>query len=158
MQLDDLADLVADLPETLTREVLRSLDQQDRERLAQVMAYDEDCAGGLMNVDIVTVRADVTLEVVVRYLRARGEMPDGTDSIFVVDRNGRYQGALLLSRLLTRDGELKVADVMSPEIVPIPAYTDRRYRSCGSSRIATCFPRPSLTMKTAWSVALRSTT
>jgi len=103
MELDDLADLVADLPETLTREVLRSLDHQDRDRLAQVLAYDEDSAGGLMNVDIVTVRPDVTLEVVMRYLRARGEIPDGTDSIFVVNRRNEYQGALLLSRLLTFD-------------------------------------------------------
>ena len=123
MEVDDLADLVADLPETLTREVLRSLDQQERERLAQVLAYDEDSAGGLMNVDIVTVRPDVSLEVVCRYLRARGEMPDGTDSIFVVDRNDVYKGALPLSQLLTRDIDLLVADVMSTEVAPIPADT-----------------------------------
>lgn len=123
MEVDDLADLVIDLPETLTREVLRSLDHQERERLAQVMAYDEDSAGGLMNIDIVTVRPDVTLEVVVRYLRARGEIPDGTESIFVVDRENCYLGALLLSRLLTQDGDLHVADVMSTDIVPIPAAT-----------------------------------
>jgi len=70
MELDDLADLVADLPEALTQEVLKSLDRQDQERLRQVLAYDEDSAGGLMNVDIVTVRPDVTVEVVLRYLRA----------------------------------------------------------------------------------------
>ncbi len=124
MELDDLADLVADLPETLTREVLRSMDSQDRERLTQVLAYDEDSAGGLMNVDIVTVRPDVTLEVVQRYLRARGEMPDGTDAIFVVNRRNEYQGALLLSRLLTQDPELLVRDVMSGDVHPIPAMTE----------------------------------
>lgn len=121
MQVDDLADLLADLPEALTREVLRSLDQQDRERLSQVLAYDEDSAGGLMNVDIVTVRPDVTLDVVLRYLRARGEIPDGTDTIFVVDRNNVYIGSLFLSRLLTADPELSVAEVMSTDIKPIPA-------------------------------------
>lgn len=124
MQVDDLADLVADLPETLTREVLRSLDHQDRDRLTQVLAYDENSAGGLMNVDIVTVRPDVTLEVVMRYLRAKGEIPDGTDSIFVVDRNNTYQGALLLSRLLTREPDLMVRDVMSMDIKPIRATAD----------------------------------
>lgn len=123
MELDDLADLVADLPETLTQEVLRSLDQQDRERLHHVLSYDEDSAGGLMNIDIVTVRPDVTLEVVMRYLRARGGIPDGTDSIFVVNRNSEYQGALLLSRLLTNDPEKSVAEVMSRDIAPIPATT-----------------------------------
>lgn len=123
MEVDDLADLLIDLPETLTQEVLRSLDQQERERVAQIMAYDEDSAGGLMNVDVVSVRADVTLEVVIRYLRARGHMPDGTDTLFVVDRNDRYRGALLLSRLLTQDGDLTVAEVMSTDLVPIPAHT-----------------------------------
>ncbi len=123
MQLDDLADLLVDLPETITQQVLQSLDDQDEERLRQVLAYDEDSAGGLMNVDVVTVRPDVTLEVVGRYLRARGEMPDGTDSIFVVDRDNRYIGSLFLSRLVTGDGNTLVADVMSTDLQPIPAHT-----------------------------------
>jgi len=119
MELDDLADLLIDLPETVTQQVLQSLD----ERLRQVLAYDEESAGGLMNVDIVTVRPDVTLEVVCRYLRARGEMSDGTDSIFVVDRDNRYVGSLYLSRLLTRDDETLVSAVMSTDNQPIPAHT-----------------------------------
>jgi magnesium transporter len=123
MELDDLADLVADLPEAVTQEVLRSLDQQDRERLDQVLAYDEDSAGGLMNVDIVTVRPDVTLGVVMRYLRARGDIPDGTDSIYVVNRNNEYFGSLYLSRLLTLDPAQSVAAVMSTDAQPIPATT-----------------------------------
>jgi len=123
MELDDLADLVADLPEQLTQEILRAMDQQDRDRLHQVLAHDEDSAGGLMNIDIVTVRPDVTLEVVLRYLHARGHIPDGTDSIFVVNRNNEYQGALLLSRLLTQDPNLSVAEIMSTDIEPIPAHT-----------------------------------
>jgi magnesium transporter len=123
MQLDDLADLLIDLPETVTQQVLQSLDDQDEERLRQVLAYDEDSAGGLMNVDIVTVRPDVTLDVVFRYLRVHREMPDGTDSIFVVDRDNRYVGLLYLSRLLTGDDEVLVSDVMSTEAQPIPAHT-----------------------------------
>lgn len=123
MELDDLADLLVDLPETVTQQVLQSLDHQERERLRQVLSYDEDSAGGLMNVDIVTVRPDVTLEVVCRYLRVRGEMSDGTDSIFVVDRDNRYVGSLFLSRLLTADDETVVANVMSTDAQPIPAHT-----------------------------------
>ncbi len=123
MEMDDLADLVADLPEALTQEVLRSLDQQDRERLNQVLSYDEDSAGGLMNVDIVTVRPDVTLDVVRRYLRARGEIPDGTDAIYVVNRKNEYFGSLYLSRLLTLDPAQLVAEVMSTDVMPIPAHT-----------------------------------
>jgi magnesium transporter len=123
MELDDLADLLIDLPESVTQQVLQSLDDQDEERLRQVLAYDEESAGGLMNVDIVTVRPDVTLEVVCRYLRVRGEMSDGTDSIFVVDRDNRYLGSLYLSRLLTQDDETLVSAVMSTDNQPIPAHT-----------------------------------
>lgn len=123
MEVDDLADLLIDLPEAVTQEVLQSLDKQDHDRLQQVLAYDEESAGGLMNVDIVTVRPDVTLEVVARYLRFVGEIPDGTDSIFVVSRDNSYIGSLFLSRLLTSDPEEMVANVMSTDITPIPANT-----------------------------------
>jgi len=123
MELDDLADLVADLPEALTRQVLRSLDHQDRDRLNAVLSYDEDSAGGLMNVDIITVRPDVTLEVVLRYLKVRGEIPDGTDAIYVVNRANEYFGSLFLSRLLTLPPGQSVAAAMSTDIQPIPAHT-----------------------------------
>jgi magnesium transporter len=123
MEVDDLADLVADLPEALTREVIRSLDHQEAERLHAVLSYDEESAGGLMNVDVITVRPDVTIEVVQRYLRAKGEIPDGTDCIYVVNRDNEYFGSLLLSRLLTVDPGRSVAEIMSPEIQPIPAHT-----------------------------------
>ena len=123
MEIDDLADLLADLPEAVTQEVLQSLDKQDHERLKQVLAYDEESAGGMMNVDVVTVRPDVTLEVVARYLRVVGEIADGTDSIFVVSRDNTYIGSLFLSRLLTHDPEEMVASVMSTDLMPIPAHT-----------------------------------
>ena len=123
MALDDLADLVADLPETLTQEVIRSLDHQDRERLTQVLAYDEDSAGGLMNIDIITVRPDVTVEVVLTYLRNQKTIPTGTDSIFVVNRNNVYKGALLLSSLVTEDPGKPVSEIMSKKIMPILAKT-----------------------------------
>ena len=122
MEVDDLADLVADFPEALTQEVLRSLDHQDRDRLNAVLSHDEDSAGGLMNVDVVTVRPDVTVEVVLRYLRARGKIPDGTDSIYVVNRNNEYFGSVFLSRLLTVDPNLSVAQIMSTEVQPIHAH------------------------------------
>lgn len=121
LDLDDLADFVADLPEAVTGQVLRSLSQRDRERLSAVLSYPEDSAGGLMNPDTISVRPDVTLEVVIRYLRMLGDMPDKTDAIFVVDRNDRYLGALYVSRLLTRDPESTVGDVMDAAFQPIAA-------------------------------------
>ena len=123
MEVDDLADLLVDLPETVTQEVLQSLDKQDQERVRQVLSYDEESAGGLMNVDIVTVRPDVTLEVVCRYLRAVGEVSDGTDSIYVVSRDDSYIGSLYLSTILTSDPLNMVADVMHTDVTPISADT-----------------------------------
>jgi magnesium transporter len=119
LAVDDLADLLAGLPEAVTRRVLRSMDQQDRVRLTAVLAYPEDTAGGLMNTDTVTVRPDVTLEVVMRYLRMRGELPERTDCLFVVDRHDRYLGALPVTRLLTEDPERTVSTAMDPQVEPI---------------------------------------
>jgi magnesium transporter len=121
MDLDDLADFVANLPEAVTGQVLKSLSQRDRERLSAVLSYPEDSAGGLMNPDTIAVRPDVTLEVVIRYLRMLGEMPDKTDAIFVVDRNDRYLGSLYVSRVLTRDPDSGVSEVMDASFQPIPA-------------------------------------
>ena len=119
LAVDDLADLLAELPEALTLQVLRSMDQRDRERVSTLLAYPEDSAGGLMNTDTVTVRADVPMEVVVRYLRMRGELPERTDCLFVVDRHDRYLGALPLTRLLTAVPEALANSGMDPEAPPI---------------------------------------
>ena len=121
MEVDDLADLVGDMPEAVTRQVLRSMDQQDRERLRRVLSWPEDSAGGLMNTDTVSVRPDVTLEVVLRYLRMRGELPARTDSLFVVDRDDRYLGTVPLTRLITGNPEDSVGeslDTEAPRIEP----------------------------------------
>ena len=120
LEADDLADLLQDLPEAVNRRVLRSMDAQDRERLKAMLAYDEDTAGGLMNTDTVSVRPDVTLETVLRYLRMRAELPEKTDALFVVNRHDRYLGALDVTRLLTEDPERTVGEVMDPEAGGIP--------------------------------------
>jgi magnesium transporter len=121
LDADDLADLIKDLPGAVIQQILRSMDEQNRERLIAVLHYPEDSAGGLMNVDVVTVRADVTLDVVLRYLRLHIEIPAATDSLFVVDREDHYQGVLPLATLLTNDPGLLVAEVMNQEINGIPA-------------------------------------
>jgi magnesium transporter len=120
LDTDDLADLITDLPRAVTREVLRSMDKQNRDRLEVVLHYPEDTAGGLMNVDTVTVRANVTLDVVLRYLRLHPDVPETTDTLFVVNRDDIYQGILRLSTLLTNDPELFVAEVMDSGVQAIP--------------------------------------
>ena len=127
LETDDLADLVQDLPATITREVLNSLDEQRRERLEMALAFPEDTAGGLMNTDMVTVRPEVTLDVVMRYLRRLKEgLPDLTDNLIVVNREGRYLGVLYLTDLLTNDPDDSVAEVMTLQVQPMLAILDAR--------------------------------
>ena len=123
LDADDLADLFEDLPDAVIQEILHSMDKQNRDRLVSVLHYPEDTAGGLMNVDTVTVRADVSLDVVLRYLRLHIDIPDNTDNLIVVDRNDNYQGVLSLTTLLTNDPELLVANVMDRETVAVTANT-----------------------------------
>ncbi len=134
MDMDDLADLLDDLPDTVIREVVRSMDKQNRRRLESVLSYPEDSAGGLMNTDTITVRSDVTLDVVLRYLRLRGEIPDLTDALIVVNRFDKFLGMLTLSRLLTSDLNLTVAEVMDREVEPIDA-------NLSASEVARIFER-----------------
>ena len=123
LEVDDLADLVGDLPEAVTRQVLHSMDQRDRERLRAVLSWPEDSAGGLMNTDTVSVRADVSLEVVLRYLRMRGDLPPRTDSLFVVDRDDRYLGTIAMTRLITGDAEATVGQSLDAEAARIDPST-----------------------------------
>lgn len=126
LEVDDLADLLRDLPETVNQQVLRSMDAQDRERLRSVLAFDADTAGGLMNVDTVSVRPDVTLETVLRYLRMRGDIPQRTDALFVVNRHDRYLGALEITRLISENAERTVAEVMHTDVEGIAPATPAR--------------------------------
>ena len=120
LDIDDLADILNDLPDDVITEVLHAMDRQDRERLAQVLSYPEDSAGGLMNPDVVTVRPDVSIDVVLRYLRLRAELPKVFDQLFVVNRAGKYLGQLKLSDVLTQDPISQVADLVDTSTRAIP--------------------------------------
>ncbi len=124
MEVDDLADLLGDLPEAITQGVLKAMDSQNEARLREVLSYSEDVAGGLMNTDTITVRPDVTVEVVLRYLRALDNVPDTTDTLFVVNRYGTYLGLVYVTRLLTNDASVTVAEIMDTSVEGIEAETD----------------------------------
>ncbi|HET8552645.1 MAG TPA: magnesium transporter [Gammaproteobacteria bacterium] len=126
LEMDDLADLIADLPEAVTQRLLYSMDADNRERLQTVLSYPADTAGGLMNTDPVTVRADVSVDVVLRYLRLRGELPEQTDALFVVDRYQKYLGALPVAMLVTYDPNRVVGEIMDTEIRPFDVGLSER--------------------------------
>ncbi|MGI9229761.1 MAG: magnesium transporter [Gammaproteobacteria bacterium] len=113
LDTDDVADILQDLPEEVADTVLHSMDEQNRERIASLMSYPEDTAGGMMNTDVVSVRADVSLDVVSRYLQQRGELPENTNSLMVVDRENRYLGILSLADLLVNKAERSVGETMT---------------------------------------------
>lgn len=121
LNIDDTADMLQRLPDTVTSEVLQLMDQQDRQRLEAVLSYPEDTAGGIMDMDVITVRAKTPLDVVLRYLRRHEELPDMTDNLFVVNRADEFIGMLPIRKILVSDPNIIVREIMSTDIQPIPA-------------------------------------
>jgi magnesium transporter len=124
LDVDDLADLIEDLPDHLVDEVLRAMDRENRERVEQVLSYPEGTAGRLMNPDLVTVRADVTVDVVLRYLRMREELPTNTNHLYVVSRRNQYLGRVSLGTLVTANPDARIGELMDTEVAPIRADTE----------------------------------
>jgi magnesium transporter len=116
---DDIADILQQLPGHVMQEVLFAMDQQDRARLERVMHYPDDIAGGLMNTDTITIRAALTLDVVLRYLRRHSEIPKMTDNLIVVNRSDKYIGLLPLRTLLVSDPSTSVREMMVTDVEPI---------------------------------------
>ncbi|WP_425221001.1 magnesium transporter [Pseudomonas sp.] len=118
LDLDDLVDLIQALPSGSGRQLLQAMDVRKRQQLLSMLSYPEDSAGGLMNTDHISVRADVRVGSVLRYLRLLEDLPDHTDKVMVVDRKNRYQGVLRLSRLVTSTPDSVVSDVMDADFQP----------------------------------------
>lgn len=136
LDLDELSDIYEELPPDVVEAVLRAMDGQRRQRFDVVRTYPEDTAGGLMDVDAITVRPDVTLRMVLNYLaryRAeQGKIPEHTDAVMVVDLGGRYVGQLRLSDLVSLEPECKINDVLDRGVEPVTADTS-------ASRVARLF-------------------
>ncbi|MEN8718974.1 MAG: magnesium transporter [Oceanococcaceae bacterium] len=120
LDIDDLADFIDELPEKLTQQVLASMNEANRARVQQVLSYSYDTAGGLMNTDSVSIRPNVNVDVVLRYLRMRGELPQHTDALFVVDRYGQFLGEVKLTDLVTEAPDTTVSELMDRDTLPIP--------------------------------------
>jgi magnesium transporter len=117
LDADELADLAPDLPEDVMEDVFKALPVEEREQLRAAMSYAEDSVGALMDFDLVTIREDVTLEVVLRYLRRLDGLPDHTDQLFVVDREEALKGVLPINLLLVNDPDRLVGEIMQREML-----------------------------------------
>lgn len=124
LDADEIAELAPDLPQDVVDKLASSLPQQEREQLRTAMSYPEDSVGAHMDFDIISIRDDVTLEVVLRYLRQFEELPEQTDQIFVIDRSETFQGSLPLDRLLINEPEALVSEVMSRDVLKLEALDD----------------------------------
>ena len=124
MDVDDLAEVLRTLPDSVYREVIRSMDSQDRARVEEALSYEEDTAGGIMNTDTITIRPDVTVDVVIRYLRLKGELPEATDSFYVVDRSDHFIGAVSLTTIITSKPETVVSTLIDKDIEAVTADMD----------------------------------
>lgn len=113
LDTDEIADLAPDLPREVIQDVFKSLSTEEREQLRAAMSYPEEAVGALMDFEMIEVREDVTLEVVLRYLRRLDQLPDHTDQLFVVDRDEHLRGLLPVNRLLVSDPDVLVGEVMT---------------------------------------------
>ncbi|CAA6813856.1 MAG: Magnesium transporter MgtE [uncultured Thiotrichaceae bacterium] len=123
LSVDDMADFLQTLPQTVIHQTLSSMDRQDRERVQEVLGFDEDTAGGLMDTQTVTVKPDVTVDVVLRYLRRQKDLPSHLDRLFVVNNDNIYQGSISLVTLLTHQPDEAVQDIMDENSTVIHAAT-----------------------------------
>jgi magnesium transporter len=116
LDADELADLVDDLPSGVLPELMASLGAQQRERVQSALSFEDDQIGALMDFEMVTIREDVTLEVVLRYLRRFEELPEQTDKLFVVNHDNLLTGVLPLNWLLLNQPDKQVGAVMAREV------------------------------------------
>lgn len=116
LDADELADLVDDLPSEVLPELMASLDAQQRERVQAAMSYPDDQVGALMDFEMVTIRDDISLETVLRYLRRFDELPAQTDKLFVINQDNLLTGVLPLNWLLVTSPEKRVSEVMAPDV------------------------------------------
>ena len=121
LELDDLADILNDLPDQITDEVIRALDRQDQIRLQSVMSYDEDSAGGLTNPNILSIRRGLNIKSLIRYLRSLEKLPENTNYIYVINRNNEYIGSVKLVDLFTQDTEIPIEKIMDIQVGAISA-------------------------------------
>ena len=125
LDTDEIADLAPDLPEEVMQGILETLNDQNRARLESLLlAHEANTVAALMDFSMVTIRDDINLGVVLRYLRRRGNLPEHTDKLFVVDESNVLKGVLSLKRLLVNNPEAMVSAVMSTEVVSFRLQDD----------------------------------
>jgi magnesium transporter len=134
MDTDDLAETLSSLPDPVLQSILKSMDAQDRQRAEKALSYGEETAGFIMNTDTITLRPDVNIEVVLRYLRLKGDLPENTDMFYVVDKYDHLIGTVPVTKLLTSSPDISVNEIMNEDAETIPV-------DMSDSEVASMFER-----------------
>ena len=119
LELDEVVDILQNLPEERMQSILSKMSLRDRNRIEEGLVYPDDTAGGLLNTDVLSVRPNHTVEVVTRYLREQKELPENTDKIFVVSKEDKYLGEILINKIITSEVSEKIENLISPKAEPI---------------------------------------
>ena len=119
LELDEVVDILQNLPEERMQSILSKMSLRDRKRIEEGLVYPDDTAGGLLNTDVLSVRPNHTVEVVTRYLREQKELPENTDKIFVVSKEDKYLGEILINKIITSEVSEKIENLISPKAEPI---------------------------------------
>ncbi len=125
LDTDDLADIIKSLPKHLTKQTVKSLDKQNQERLQRVLSFPDDTAGGLMNIDTISIRRNITIDVLLKYLRKLKSLPEQTDRIFVTDKMDKYYGFVSVNDLLVADPSQIVSEIMTEDKEVISSDTNQ---------------------------------
>jgi magnesium transporter len=124
LDVDEIADLAPDLPDEVVQDIIEAQDTEERAQLQSALSYEEGTVGALMDFEVVSIRDDVTCEVALRYLRRFDELPGRTDALWVVDREDRLEGFLLLKKLLVTDPDVEISSIYEREVISFAPESD----------------------------------
>ena len=115
LELDEIVDILQNLPEERMKMILSSMSKIDRKRIEIGLTFPENTAGGLLNTDVISVRPDNSIDLVISYLRDQKKLPDSTDKIFVVNDDNEYLGELSIGEIVTKEPKMIVREIMQTE-------------------------------------------
>ncbi len=128
MQPDDAADLLADLPKEKVQSLLGKMDPEQAEDVRELMAYEEDTAGGIMTSELVIIPVELRISEALRYIREQLQVPEFVPYVYVVDSvsENHLLGVLSLRDLLLADPDADISDVMEADVQIAAPETDAR--------------------------------
>jgi len=122
MEPDDAADVLGDLPEERSEELLGHMEPEEAADVKELLAYEEETAGGLMTTELISVQAELTAQSTIEHLRELAPEAQSVYYVYVVDGEGRLVGVLSLRDLIVADPSSKIGDIMVRNVRSVAAH------------------------------------